>query len=108
MKTDTTPSKTRKELHQAALQEAIAEVGDGRLELYTKIKELEEIGGQDDYTDGLLKILQQAGEGGVTLAALHCVFGESSKLAEARDALVKDNRITSTKRGATVLLKFIS
>lgn len=87
------------------LDESVNQIGSIQEELYERLKELREIGGNDDYTNGLLKIIHKAGKEGVKLADVREIFGDAAKLKDAKDFLVEKKLITAEEQKNTLILK---
>ena len=78
------------------------EISEARAEVYLKHKQLEQMGGEENYAPGLETVVNSAGKIGVTAADLHLAFPDSEKLNAARDKLIEDGKITVAKAGMTL------
>lgn len=70
-------------------------IADHHVEVLKLIQRLEKLGGAQDYSFTILKVLKAFG-GSVNLAFLSPVLPDYSMLAKVRESLVKDGIITET------------
>ena len=76
-----------------------------RLSLLSELNDLAGMGGKDDYKRGLEGIIQASGKDGIALSQLRIVLPDAAKLTDAREALVREEKIAEGGNGKAIVIQ---
>ena len=97
--------KTKRHLLIEAQNEQIDSITAMRLSLLSELNDLAGMGGKDDYKRGLEGIIQASGKDGIALSQLRIVLPDAAKLTDAREALVREEKIAEGGNGKAIVIQ---
>ena len=97
--------KTKKTLLIEAHNEQMDVITAIRLSLLSALNDLADIGGKDDYDRALEAIVNASGTDGISLAQLRTILPDAAKLTDAREALLKVEKIVETEDKKSIIVK---